>query len=283
MVANSIAARHVSVSEVLVANQVQLGGGVVNGDLHIERGTIYSGHIVNMTFDKLAGGLLGPQFLQVGGTYGIGRSCIEIEGRFGYHALRYKDQNQITRVEIGQNAPTPDANRDGLIVRGIDGRVILHANGLGVQIAGTDQILNRSITNLHYVKGDYNLSFIASQSYQNYPNHFMMTVESPAAAQYLQRITINGQAIIEFGYNANDPVKPSFLANYIHQMPLASAAFGCVIKTQSLVQDIASSDPARPSYWYDNDYLHSLSANVQGSSWPYFKANTTLSVLEILR
>lgn len=143
--AHSIGADQVTVSGLLVTNQAQVGFGAIT-QFHFGNGKIDDVYIRDLRASKITSDTIGSERIQVGGNYGQDVNCIAIEGRAGYRALRYHDARGITRVEIGQNAPTPDINRDGLIVRDVNGKIILHANGLGVQIAGTEQIVSGAVT-----------------------------------------------------------------------------------------------------------------------------------------
>jgi len=146
--ANAIEAQHLT-TQTLITSQAQIGVGSI-ADFHFGTGTIDGARINDLDVNRLKSGSLGAKRIQVGGTYGIDRSTIVIEGNGGYHTIRYHDSNAITRVEIGQNAAVPDPNRDGLIVRDLNGKVILHANGFGVQVMGTSGIQDNAISAMRF-------------------------------------------------------------------------------------------------------------------------------------
>jgi predicted phage tail protein len=140
--ANSITANEVSAGRLITAS-AQIDQGIIN-TAHINSASVLDAFIQNLSADRIANGSLSSRRIQVGGTFGIDRNTIVIEGRDGYQVIRYHDNNSVTRVEIGQNRSLPDPNIDGLIVRDINGRIILHANGFGVQVIGTDNLLGQA-------------------------------------------------------------------------------------------------------------------------------------------
>jgi predicted phage tail protein len=202
LIANTVAARHLSVSEVLIANSFQLGPGTINGLVHIQNGTVYNGHLVDVSFDKLSGGVLGAKYLQVGGVSGSTRSSINIEGRFGQAALRYHDSNNTLRCVMGQPGGSPNPNIDGFAVLA-SRPVLLHANGFGVNIAGTDQLTNRSVTNLYAVTNSSTLQFVSAPAYQGIGNQGLLSFSTaisnanitPIANYYPFRLLLNGAVI----------------------------------------------------------------------------------------
>jgi hypothetical protein len=158
--ANNIAARqinasHLSVSEVLIANQAQIGFGAIT-DFHFGTGKIDGARITSLTAGQITSGPLGATFIQVGSPdkFDQGLSCIDIDGRpdgpGSKKVIRFWDQNHVKRVEIGQPTGIPDPAVDGLIVRDRNNKVILHANGFGVQVVGTDNITGGAVTTARF-------------------------------------------------------------------------------------------------------------------------------------
>lgn len=140
--ANSITANEVSTGRLITAS-AQIDQGIIN-TAHINSASILDAFIQNLDASKITTGQLGAAFIQIGGVFASSRNCIEIEGRSGYHTVRYRDGNQVTRVELGQNGPNPNLDIDGLTVRDRFGKVIFHANGFGVQVIGTDNLLGEA-------------------------------------------------------------------------------------------------------------------------------------------
>ena len=148
--AHSIGADQVTVSGLLVTNQAQVGFGAIT-QFHFGNGKIDGAYINNLEASKITSGTLGSQRIQVGGTFGQDRDAIVIEGQNGYRAIRYHDSNGITRVEIGQNRPAPNPSLDGFYVRDINGKVLIGANGFGVDILGTSSLNMNAVTKMHFV------------------------------------------------------------------------------------------------------------------------------------
>lgn len=174
--ANSITAAQLSATQ-LITQTAQIGDGIITR-AKIGKLEVADADIVSLRADKITAGSLTSQRIEVGGAtgFGVDRSKIVIEGQSGYHAIRYHDQNGITRVEIGQNAPTPDVNRDGMIIRGVDGRILMHANGFGVQIMGTDQLRAATSTVVHDFPNSVRGGFISQPSSQGIPNRTLWTI-----------------------------------------------------------------------------------------------------------
>lgn len=187
--ARQINAAHLTVSEVLIANEAQIGFGAIT-DFHFGNGKIDGARINSLDAGKITTGQLGAAYIQIGGVFGQPQGNISIEGRFGYHAIRYNDANAITRVEVGQNAPTPDVNRDGLIVRDRNGKIILHANGLGVLIAGTDQLAANSVAVIHS-SDNSDISFFTAPQSQGIQNTSLWSVSVVRGYNMRARLVIN--------------------------------------------------------------------------------------------
>ena len=204
IMAHQINADHLTVSGVVISSEIQVGFGAIT-DFHFGNGKIDQARIIELDVSKLKSGSLGARRIQVGGEFGKDRGTIVIEGRFGYHALRYHDTNGITRVEIGQNAPTPDPGRDGVIIRDMNGKTLLHANGFGVQIADENQLRGGSTANVHYFPGTPDFGFWSAPSTQGIPNRTLWTLRHiPRGANNeimtgsLWRIVINGNPVFQW-------------------------------------------------------------------------------------
>ena len=147
--AKSISATHLS-TQTLITSQAQIGSGSI-ADFHFGTGKIDGARINNLSAGQISSGGLAAVRIQVGGTFGTDRDAVVIEGQFGYRAIRYHDSNGITRVEIGQNRPTPNPALDGFYVRDINGKVLIGANGFGVDILGTSALNANAVTKMHFV------------------------------------------------------------------------------------------------------------------------------------
>ena len=84
--------------------------------------------------------------------------------------MAYYDQRNIQRVLIGRPWNTPDIFRDGLYVRDVNGKDILAANGLGVQIADENQIRGGSTVNIHYFPNTCQFGYWAAPNTHNIAN-----------------------------------------------------------------------------------------------------------------
>lgn len=195
--ANNIAARqinaqHLSVSEVLIANQAQIGFGAIT-DFHFGTGKIDGARITSLTADRITSGPLGATFIQVGSPdkFDQGLSCIDIDGRpdgaGSKKVIRFWDQNHVKRVEIGQPTGIPDPNVDGLIVRDRNNRVIFHANGFGVEVVGTGNIVSGAVTGMSYANG----STLGWTSLAGGPIHITTHVRVPVGVSV--GVTSSGQ------------------------------------------------------------------------------------------
>ena len=204
IMAHQINANHLTVSGVVISSEIQVGFGAIT-DFHFGYGKIDGARITTLDAGKITTGLINSAYLQVGGILGQVSSNISIEGRFGYAALRYMDSNGVTRVEIGQNAPSPDPNRDGFIARGVDGRTLIHANGFGVKIMDENQLLGGSTAVVHYFPGSPDFGFWSAPSTQGVQNRTLWTLRHvPRGANNevmtgsLWRIVINGNPVFQW-------------------------------------------------------------------------------------
>jgi predicted phage tail protein len=148
--ANSITARELSAGTLITSN-AQIGQAVVN-EANIVSSATLDAYIRNLSADKIRGGAITGQYLQVGGNL-PGREphigAIFIEGRNGNANISFFDRGEKVRVHIGQwGNGSGDRALDGLYVRDVNGNDILTANGLGVAIVGTGNIGPSAVTGM---------------------------------------------------------------------------------------------------------------------------------------
>lgn len=196
--AREINASHLTVSEVLIANQAQVGFGAIT-QFHFGNGKIDGAYINNLEASKITSGVLGSQRIQVGGNFGQDVDAIVIEGQFGYRAIRYHDARGTCRVEIGQNRPSPNPELDGFYVRDVNGKEIIKANGFGVQIMGENQLTASSVVNVHYFPGSPDFAFFSAPNTQGIANRTLWTLrhvprgpDNQVMSGSLWRVVVNG-------------------------------------------------------------------------------------------
>jgi|GEM_PF-3565158 len=144
--ANSITATQLSATN-LITQKAQISQGVIN-DAHIANGTILNAFITNLSADRISSGMINSKYIDVGDR-ADGGGFITIESRDGYRHLAFYDGQKpagVRRVLIGRPNKTAAKELDGLYVYDMNGKAILTANGLGVEVAGSANIGNSSIT-----------------------------------------------------------------------------------------------------------------------------------------
>jgi predicted phage tail protein len=153
----SITAEQLS-STKLITSSAQIGDGIIKramiGELQVD-----DGHINTLTASKITSGFIHTKWIDIGNR-NDGRGFVTIEARdnLGRHIAFY-DMAGIQRVLIGSPWSTPARERDGLYVRDMNGKDILSANGLGVLIAGENQLLGGSTMNIHYFPNTVQFGF----------------------------------------------------------------------------------------------------------------------------
>jgi predicted phage tail protein len=149
--AQSITATELSTQRLITAT-AQIDSGLINS-AHIGLAQINTGHVEELNVDRLRGGIVNAQYIRIGDqTPGLG--FIDIESRSNHRALRFVDSAGVTRVSIGQNGPTPNRVLDGLYVRDLVGKDILTANGLGVAVAGMENLVAGATYNMSFQNTD---------------------------------------------------------------------------------------------------------------------------------
>jgi predicted phage tail protein len=146
--ANAITANELSTQRLITA-AAQIDQGLINS-AHIGQAQINTGHVNDLSVTKLTGGIINAQYIRVGdaiANYGH----VNIESRDGNRFLSYVDGAGVERVKMGQSGATPNRVLDGLYVRDINGKNILTANGLGVEIAGTDQLVAGATYGMNFI------------------------------------------------------------------------------------------------------------------------------------
>jgi predicted phage tail protein len=184
--ANSITANQLSTQKLITSN-AQIDSGVINS-AHIANGTILNAFITNLEADRINSGMINSKWIDVGNRYD-GGGFITIESRDGYRHLAYYDQRNIQRVLIGRPWQTADILRDGLYVRDHNGKDILTATGLGVQIAGQEQLLGNSVSVAHWSE-DSNIAFWTAPSTNGIQNISLWTVRVAREYQPWARLVI---------------------------------------------------------------------------------------------
>lgn len=195
----SITARELSATKLITTN-AQIGDAVITR-AHIGQGQIDDGHINTLSANKITAGMINAQYIDVGNR-ADGRGFITIEARFGYRHMAYYDSAGIQRVMFGQPGPNPNRIQDGLYVRDMNGKDILTANGLGVFVAGSDQLTDRSVTNLYAVTNSSTLQFVSSPAYQGIGNQCLLSFTTPLSnldtnywGDYPFRLLFNGNVV----------------------------------------------------------------------------------------
>jgi hypothetical protein len=166
-------------------------------------------HINTLSATKITSGYLNSQVIQVGGLDGgvAGGGYILIESRNGFRKLDYVDSAGVPRVRIGRRNNFPERFYDGLYVWDQNGKEILTANGLGVFVAGAEQLLPNSVSTAHF-SGNSELNFVSAPQSAGVGNVSFWTVNIMKNYLFQARLVINapgGQIIIPLlSANANE-------------------------------------------------------------------------------
>lgn len=132
---------------------VNYGGTVIDGD-RIETGTIKAKQIAagSITADRLEANVLSASNIKggtiTGATIYIGQTDTGIGRSFGISSdpaapRLWVDNNAVRRIELGQLAGTTEF---GLRIRDQSNKIIIDANGLGLSVAGTGNIVGNAVT-----------------------------------------------------------------------------------------------------------------------------------------
>jgi predicted phage tail protein len=218
--AGTITATQLSTTRLITAN-AQIGTGVIN-EANIANGTILNAYISNLSADRIGSGSINSKFIDVGspapgeGFITINATAAPDGGNYRYLAYFDNQIPPIARVFIGRVGTRPNAVTDGLYVRDMSGKDILTANGLGVRVAGQDQLLGNSVTSVH-AENTSDMQFVSAPSTQNISNMTLVTVN--VAASYFQyaRLAItdsSGVRYVEFGANSGGQYFGTSLINH---------------------------------------------------------------------
>lgn len=172
--ANTITAGQLSTQKLITA-QAQIDSGIINS-AHINSATVLNAFITNLTADRIGSGIINTKTIEIGNK-SDGGGWVAIDSTNGKRAITYNDSQvpSIERVRIGRVGTSPNPLTDGLYVRDNKGKDILTANGLGVQIAGTDQLTSNAVAVVHF-SGNSNLSFWTAPVSQGIQNSTLWTV-----------------------------------------------------------------------------------------------------------
>jgi predicted phage tail protein len=225
--ANRIQARTITAEQLsttrLITSTAQIGDGIITRAM-IGNAQIDDSHINTLSATKITSGYLNSQFIQVGGLDGgvAGGGYIIIESRVGYRKLDYVDDGGIPRVRIGRRNNYPERPYDGLYVWDQNGKEILTANGLGVFVAGADQLLPNSVSTAHW-SGNSEINFVSAPQSQGVGNISFWTVNTLRGYGVYSRLVIqapNGNIIVPLfspdGFQVNGfeiKNEPVFLAS----------------------------------------------------------------------
>jgi hypothetical protein len=167
--------------------------------------------------------MINSKYIDVGDRNDKG-GYVTIESRFGYRHLAYYDSQTpaVQRVLIGRPNVSPDPNFDGLYVRDRFGKNILTANGLGLLVAGQDQLQGNSVTAVH-ANNSSDLSFGSSARTQSIDNSLLVTVNVYKGYNAFARLAItdpSGVRYIQFGLDATgESFSPSIINQPVGVVP----------------------------------------------------------------
>lgn len=187
--ANSITASELSTQKLITAS-AQIDTGIIN-TAHINNASVLDAFIQNLSADKIKAGAINATWVDVGNRADKG-GFITIESRDGFRHLAFYDQNNVQRVLIGRPNATPNVVLDGLYVRNQFGQDVLTANGLGVNIVGTGQIVGGAVSAM--------VASISSQvSMQSAVGGYIVVTATGSSAlvnatDFVVRLSINGSA-----------------------------------------------------------------------------------------
>jgi predicted phage tail protein len=217
----SITSKELSTGQLITSN-AQIGAGTIT-TANIATGTILNAFITNLEADRINSGMINSKYIDVGDRNDKG-GYVTIESRFGYRHLAYYDSQTpaVQRVLIGRPNVSPDPNFDGLYVRDRFGKNILTANGLGLLVAGQDQLQGNSVTAVH-ANNSSDLSFGSSARTQSIDNSLLVTVNVYKGYNAFARLAItdpSGVRYIQFGLDATgESFSPSIINQPVGVVP----------------------------------------------------------------
>ena len=170
--ANSITANEVSTGKLITAS-AQIDSGIIN-TAHINNLAVLDAFIQNLSATKIGSGSINAKVIDVGNR-NDGGGYITIDSLDGKRHLAYYDQANVPRVLIGRRFAAPNVDLDGIYVWDKNRKEILSANGLGVKIAGTDQLMDNATAVCHY-SDNSNLSFWTAPISQGVQNTTLWSV-----------------------------------------------------------------------------------------------------------
>ena len=157
--AYSITAEQLSTTK-LITSTAQIGDGIITRAM-IGQAQIDDGHINTLSASKITSGRIQSKYIEVGDATD-GGGWIAISANDGFRRIVYYDQTSRPRVLIGRRDKIPAIALDGLYVWDQNGKEILTANGLGVLIAGENQLLGGSTMNIHYFPNTVEFGFFSA-------------------------------------------------------------------------------------------------------------------------
>ncbi len=218
--ARSITADQLSTTQLITAT-AQIGTGLIT-DAQIASATVLNAFITDLSADKIGSGRIQSKYIEVGDERD-GGGWISINANNGARAITYFDQNRRARVHIGRNTNIPDPINDGLYVRDQNGKDILTATGLGVEIAGAKNVTNKAITQIQYINSGGNMPWRTAGT--QVPGTTGITATAIyAVARFFHgsTTTTNGETTLLAGTTAirllldNNPVLQAAVTNYGH-------------------------------------------------------------------
>jgi predicted phage tail protein len=213
--AGTISSNELSTGRLITA-AAQIDSGVIN-TAHINSATILNAYVTELSADRITGGRINAKYIEVGDSRD-GGGWIAINASNGFRHIAYHDQRGTQRVLIGRPWQTPDIIRDGLYVRDQNGKDILTATGLGVQIADENQLRGGSTSNVHSFPGALDIGFWSAPSTHGIPNRTVWNLSMVGTApgymtQFIYfRFVINGN-IVGAQWNREDPVPQSVVVD----------------------------------------------------------------------
>jgi predicted phage tail protein len=230
--ARQINASHLTVSEVLIANEAQIGFGAIT-DFHFGNGKIDGARINSLDAGRITSGSIQSQWIDVGDR-NDGGGFITIESRFGYRHLAYYDQNNIQRVVLGRPNPNPNPLFDGLYVRDMAGKNILTANGLGVEIVGTGNIVGGAVTAARFE----NTHTLGTTSIAGGTIHIVITMSANIGRN------IYSEEVFDFvAIHQSFPVRVLLNGNVIDNLSMGGAGGSFVVVPYTMMVSYAPGTP----------------------------------------
>lgn len=151
--AGSITADKLSSTKLITAS-AQIGEGVINS-ANIATGTILNAFITNLEADRINSGMIQSKVINVGNP-AENKGFVQIDSAGGRCNIAYYDSQNpaVQRVMIGRAGTSSNIDLDGLYVRDRNNRAVITANGLGFQVAGTNNIVNGATSGASWVASD---------------------------------------------------------------------------------------------------------------------------------